>query len=662
MNTTLPSVINPLNQRHISYWLLALGLFIVSALLRGGHHSGGVQWHTLMETVSTMLALFIGVMALLRYYTRKDIIYLMVGSGFLGTFFLDGYHSIVTSTAFKSYIDTAMPTLIPWSWLASRQYLSIFLFMCWLLWKIDFRPSDDYRRFERALLSLSAVFTLTACGFFAFTPLPPAYTDNPLFHRPAEFFPGLFFALALCGYLRKGKWRTDAFEHWLIYSLIINLGAQVVFMATSTQLFDGQFDLAHLLKIASYGCVLIGLMISMFQVFRRDQNAEQELSDAVREAKQQAQKTSDKLIEIFENSPISIGVSLAKDDSIVWINSCGAKLLGFDNHQQALGFKAKNCWLSRPQRASFIRRFAQLGSIKAEEVQLKNQQGKTFWCYLSWDRISFEGENCILFWMYDITREKAVQQQLFSAEKQASLGRLVAGVAHEINTPIGISITAATYMLNKTEHFNEAVNAAQLSKKQLDKYLNVISEGLDITFFNLKKAANLVESFKQVSVDRISEKPRVIKLHLYFEDIIQSLNPKTKQAEVNVLLNCPKNCTFYTLPGALAQITANLISNSILHGFDQQTNRNISIDLSGSDSDNININYQDNGHGISEDILSKVIDPFFTTKRKENAVGLGLSIVHNIVVDTLLGTIKLTSHYGEGVQILISIPALRNHQ
>ncbi len=769
-----------INSRHIQYWLVAIGLILISLPLHDSHWISSIQLHSLMEVVCTILALFIGVMAIIRYYTRTELIYLMVGAGFLGTFFLDGYHMVVTSSYFQPFMPSNLPALIPWSWIASRQFLSIFLFLSWLLWKNNYQPKGGHRHFERLVFICAALFMLAVSCFFIFSPLPPAYSPHVFFHRPAEFFPFLFFSLALWGYLSKGHWRSDTFEHWLVISLIISLFGQAVYMSVSAQVFDLEFDVAHLLKIASYICVLIGLMSSMFEVFKREQKSGQILATAVRNAKeserdaivenihhgvtlynkqfkllvcnhlfidlmalpdnaakpgvdinqlfhravedsedsdhhseqyqndevqltrikafssisyrriltneqvieivgtpvpmgyvltytditeqvsaqQQALKTSEKLIEIFETSPVGIGITLAADDSIRWINSCGAKLLGFNECDEVIGYSALNCWTSPEQRTTFIKAFEQSGSVKAREVQLKNSQGKPFWCYLSWYAIEFEGQDCILYWMYDITLKKEVQRQLFDSEKLASLGRLVAGVAHEINTPIGVGITATTYMQHKTEAFLEGLESGTLSKKGLHEYLKSTAEGLDITFNNLKSAANLVESFKQVSVDRISEKPRVIGLHRYFKDIIQSLHPKIKKAAVSLDLKCDQDCSFHTYPGALSQIIANLISNSIIHGFESQANGMININLKGVEGKEIQIEYQDNGIGIPSDIVYKVMDPFFTTKRQNGGTGLGLSIVHNIVVDKLHGTIKLTSHLGEGIRILIAIPSL----
>ncbi|MBT5897877.1 MAG: PAS domain S-box protein [Rhodospirillaceae bacterium] len=232
------------------------------------------SFHTLLETIATILALMVGAIALLRYYSRKEITLLFIGAGFLGTAFLDGYHMIVTSMYFLPLMPSDLPSLIPWSWVASRQFLAILLFLSLLASFWEHRLGEKGRYTEVAVYSFVAVFAIGSFLFFAFMPIPPAYYPELIFHRPEEFGPALFFLFALIGYLRKGTWRHDAFEHWLVLSLIVGFVGQAVFMSFSDQLFDFEFDAAHTLKKVSYVCVLIGLMISIYVIFRESYNNE----------------------------------------------------------------------------------------------------------------------------------------------------------------------------------------------------------------------------------------------------------------------------------------------------------------------------------------------------------------------------------------------------
>ena len=218
--------------------------------------------------MATLLALIVGVIALVRFYAKKNNTFLFVGTGFLGTAFLDGYHAVVTSHYFQALLPSDLGSLIPWSWVASRMFLSVMLALSWYAWRRQQRLGEAGQVGEKAVYLFSAAFTLASFLFFAFVPLPRAYYPEFWFHRPEEFVPALFFLIALIGYLRKGEWRTDAFDHWLVLSLIVGFVGQAVFMSYSGTLFDFEFDAAHTLKKVSYICVLTGLLISIYTIFK----------------------------------------------------------------------------------------------------------------------------------------------------------------------------------------------------------------------------------------------------------------------------------------------------------------------------------------------------------------------------------------------------------
>jgi hypothetical protein len=200
-------------RRIVTYAAVGLGLTLGFALLHGHSWRGSAHLHTVMEAVATLLALLVAAMALVRFYSKKDGTFLLIGTGFLGTAFLDGYHTVVTSAFFRPYMPSDLPSLIPWSWVASRQFLAILMVLSWLAWRREQRLGEAGRVGEGTVYLFTAVFTLASFLFFAFVPLPRAYFDELFFHRPEEFGPALFFLIALIGYLRKGHWRRDAYEH-----------------------------------------------------------------------------------------------------------------------------------------------------------------------------------------------------------------------------------------------------------------------------------------------------------------------------------------------------------------------------------------------------------------------------------------------------------------
>jgi signal transduction histidine kinase len=264
-------------KRIASYIALFIILFLGYLWLREVTWEGSKQLHTVMEVIATLLAFMVGSMALVRFYSKKNNTFLFIGAGFLGTGFLDGYHAIVTSTFFEVFFPSPPPSLIPWSWIASRLFLSVLLWFSWLAWRREekFGIAGQVREFT-VYLSV-ALLTLISFLFFAFVPLPQAYYSG-FFHRPEELVPAFFFLLALMGYLKKGHWKTSHFEHWLVLSLIVGFMGQAMFMSFSGHLFDTMFDAAHVLKKVSYICVLTGLLVNMYIAFKQTEESVQQLS------------------------------------------------------------------------------------------------------------------------------------------------------------------------------------------------------------------------------------------------------------------------------------------------------------------------------------------------------------------------------------------------
>lgn len=267
------------HKRVIIYLITGVGLLLGYTLLRGNSWLGSQQLHTTMEALATSLALIVGVLSLVRYYTRKNNLFLFIGTGFLGTAFLDGYHAVVTSAFFEPFMPSDNVSLIPWSWIASRAYLSLFMFFSYLAWRREDNLGIAGRISERNVYLLSLAFTGASFLFFFLVPLPRAYYPEYIFQRPEEFVPALFFGLALVGHLHKGYWRFDNFEHWLVISLIVGFLGQAAFMSFSGMLFDFEFDAAHTLKKVSYICVLVGLLYNMANVYAKAERASQAKSD-----------------------------------------------------------------------------------------------------------------------------------------------------------------------------------------------------------------------------------------------------------------------------------------------------------------------------------------------------------------------------------------------
>ncbi len=247
------------------------------------------------------------------------------------------------------------------------------------------------------------------------------------------------------------------------------------------------------------------------------------------------------------------------------------------------------------------------------------------------------------------------QEQLVQSEKMAAIGGLVAGVAHEINTPIGIAVSAASHLGDKTGGFVKKVESKKLKRSELDSYAKTAADSSSLILKNLSGAVKIVQGFKQVAVDQTSGERREFKLKPYIEDVLLSLKPKLKKTQHRVTVNCPDDLTLNSFPGALSQIISNLVMNSLIHGFEGIGEGEIIFDAV-EENGSVILTYRDNGNGMDEKTLSKIFDPFFTTKRSQGGSGLGMHIVHNLVTQTLEGKISCESQPGNGMMIQMSIP------
>ncbi len=250
------------------------------------------------------------------------------------------------------------------------------------------------------------------------------------------------------------------------------------------------------------------------------------------------------------------------------------------------------------------------------------------------------------------------RDRLLEAEKMASLGVLSAEISHEVNTPIGISITSISYLSDILTKLKLDTNEQKLSRRSIEDFIENAQQSISMLLNNLNRASDLVTSFKQVAVDQTNDKVRLINVGKYIDEIIQSLHPKLKKTNHSIKVHCDKNIDIYSHPGAIAQIIINLIINSILHGFEDINRGEITIEIS-LDKQRLYLDYQDNGIGMNKEQLTKLFEAFYTTKGESGGTGLGSHIVHNLVVDTLNGNINVSSTPNEGLFYHIDFPDMR---
>jgi PAS domain S-box-containing protein len=253
---------------------------------------------------------------------------------------------------------------------------------------------------------------------------------------------------------------------------------------------------------------------------------------------------------------------------------------------------------------------------------------------------------------------RETQNSLIEAEKLAALGRLVAGVAHEVNNPVGISLTVASALERKTALFSAEVARGDLRRSSLNDYLETSRDASSQLVANLNRAAELIQSFKQVAADRNYSDQRTFDLGDLTEQVVMSLRPGLRKHNLTLNVDCQPNLMMNSYPGPYGQVLTNLFLNSVAHAFPDGKAGEVDIKVRASGKDNVEVLFSDNGCGMSLDVRRRAFDPFFTTRRDQGGTGLGLHIVYSIVTTRLGGRLDLDSEPGGGTRIQMILPRM----
>lgn len=254
----------------------------------------------------------------------------------------------------------------------------------------------------------------------------------------------------------------------------------------------------------------------------------------------------------------------------------------------------------------------------------------------------------------DLDMLKKMQQELVEKEKMAALGTLVAGVAHEVNTPLGVAVTSITACSEEIRSLKRLYELEELSESDMETFLETASESAQIVHKSLNQAARLIHSFKKISVDQNIDDVRQIDVYEYIQDIIRTFSNQLKKTRINVELKCSQGIIVKTYPGSLAQILSNLLINTINHAYNsnQQGKVIIKINLDGN---RLYILFMDDGQGMDDELKAHAFQPFVTTGRDKGGSGLGLYIVYNLVTQRFGGHIKLESQIGKGSRFFMTL-------
>lgn len=255
---------------------------------------------------------------------------------------------------------------------------------------------------------------------------------------------------------------------------------------------------------------------------------------------------------------------------------------------------------------------------------------------------------------------RTAMDRLMQQEKLASLGNMVAVVSHEVNTPLGVSVTLGSQMEGEIEALSRTVAVQQLRRTDLDDFLTYARDGMDVLNRNLRRATVLLESFKRLSVDQASERADTVALVPYVRDALVGLTPLLRRRQVETNVRGPEDLTLATRPGALAQVLTNLVQNALTHAFDNTRFPRIDITIASSPTETAGARLivADNGSGMNSEQLERAFEPFYTTKQGTGGSGLGLHIVHSLVTGPLGGSLALDSQPGHGTIFIIDLAAI----
>ncbi len=432
------------------------------------------------------------------------------------------------------------------------------------------------------------------------------------------------------------------------------------------------------------------------------------LSEMIKErsaALKALEASEEKYGKAFRNLSEVVGLVRGNDQTFVEVNEHFFRTLGYDP-EEVIGHTSRefHLWEDNGKRTAYMERLLREKSVRDVECVWLTKSREIRTGIASSDMVTIVGEEYEVFIWNDITefkrteealreaqalleikveertselmalneelmamndelisaldRLKKTQQQLLHAEKMAALGGLVAGISHEISTPIGISVTGVSYVDKELAAMANRLKEGTLRKSDLEEYVSETRLFLQTTAKNLERADLLIRSFKQISADQTTEDKRSFKVKLYFDELLLSLNPLLKNKNHQVIIECPEGLEITSYPGSIAQIITNFITNSLRHGFEEDFSGTITIrfDKFGS---LYTLTYMDNGKGMTSEVLDRIYEPFFTTKRgADGGTGLGMHLVYNIVTQKLGGEIKCFSEPDKGVSFIITFPDL----
>lgn len=402
-------------------------------------------------------------------------------------------------------------------------------------------------------------------------------------------------------------------------------------------------------------------------------------------------ESEQKFSSLFQLSPLPLALIELSGGRLADVNEAWASLFGMARDGVLQHTLAELEIFERPKELDdFESVIARYGRCELIEVHLLSKTMGSLNCELSGRSLHIGSGDFFLWSVRDVTEQRRIegqivelnakleirvaertkelsnaietlqraQDELVHSEKLAALGRVVAGVAHELNTPIGNSVLVATSLGSKAQAMAAMVAGGTMRRSELTAYVNACLEGASMLEHNLGRAHHLIQSFKQVAVDQTSDRRREFDLKVMFDEISVTLSPLLRNTAHPLILDVPEGIVMNSYPGPLGQIVNNFVNNSLLHGFEGHVEGEMRLSASLAGDGQVEICFADTGKGMAPDHLKRIFDPFFTTRLGQGGSGLGLNIVYNQVTHILGGSVAVSSELGKGTQFTLRLPLL----
>ncbi|TXH89399.1 MAG: PAS domain S-box protein [Rhodoferax sp.] len=403
-----------------------------------------------------------------------------------------------------------------------------------------------------------------------------------------------------------------------------------------------------------------------------------------------------RFVTLFRQSPVAAILGRPADGTFLDANDAWVQTFGY-SQQELIGKTASQLklWGNLEQRRVFFTHIAQHDTLDNFPIDFFNRAGQRIHGLTSSRIVNVMGERILLFTLIDITALREAQEQiermnhelearveartatlaqsnreleqalqsvrtmqaeLVRTEKMAALGSLVAGVAHELNTPIGNSVTVASTLQFQVEALAQDLQNGTMRRSGLQAFVDNAAHGSEILMRSLHRADHLISSFKRVAVDQSSDLRRSFDLATVLSELCTTLEPMYKKLSLTLDLHVSSGIAMDSFPGALGQCITNFVSNSIQHAFEHRDQGRMQLRAERLGADWVRIVYSDDGTGMTANTLNRIFDPFFTTKLGQGGSGLGMNIVYNIVRDVLGGSIRVESTLQAGTTITLELP------